>query len=150
MRRFVAWFLWSALFGLLPYAIASLMYWLNSAALPSWAQLMGAGQIFLTSAALLGSGLKELSQAQGNSWQLTRVVLTWSAAVFLVLVGVAYGMVAASAAGGGGPISVDRVVQVSMIAYPVSLLAAAAAIVATQTPRAVASGVNDFQRVGDA
>lgn len=132
MRRFFAWFLWSALFGLVPYGIAAFVYWFNTGAILTWNQLIGSGQVLLTSAALLGSGLKELSQTHGVNAHYGRVFLTWSAAIFLLAVGVAYGMVAAPSAGGVVTVSADRVVVVSFIAYPASLLAAASAIVATR------------------
>lgn len=147
MRRFFAWFLWSALFGLVPYGIAAFVYWFSTGALLTWTQLLGAGQVMLTSAALLGGGLKELSQVRDAKFHYWRVFLIWAAAVFLLLIGVAYGMIAASTAGATLPLAADRVVLISSVAYPVSLLAAATALIITN-PVAAPNRDDSFERVG--
>jgi uncharacterized protein with PQ loop repeat len=62
---------------------------LDAGALPEMTAIFGSGQLMLTSVALLGNGVRELSSAEERP--VAAEFLTWSASIFLFIIATAYG-----------------------------------------------------------
>jgi hypothetical protein len=136
--RLGRWLMWSVAFSLVPFAAVVLIRRVDSGALPGMSAIFGSGQLLLTSAALLGGGVRELASASDkNFWS---EFFTWSATIFLFAIAAMYGYAVKEVAIQKQVTHQSDVVTVSLVLFAISILVAGASIGVTNPSKSTTDG----------
>ena len=135
LDRLRRWLSWAVVISLLPYAGLALLRFRATQQWPTWVDALGAGQLLLTSIALLAGGARELSGMSGDQRTKTRDFLLFSTVALCIVLSIVYGS-AASDVIAGAQVSPDEMmatVLISAVSFGASCVITGAAVI-TATP----------------
>jgi hypothetical protein len=127
--RVIRWLGWSVLVSLVPFIGLAIIRSMAVKGWPGFAPLFGAGQLLLTSVAMVAGGIKELSAMPIERRTRRRDALLLSSLIFAVLMAMVYGYLASEILKGKpGSTDPDIIVITSAIFFGISLVTTAGAV----------------------